>query len=593
MNTNDNLMPNNISSIITNFSNLVRNFSIKDTEWQMQKEDYEKRITELEGEVKAHENINIDLLKRIRMLEYALNLERQKNQGTNTQSNPEPPNENNMFNDLGPQNLIKEEDLQFLQEKSNRPSLLSMLQSIGIDDNLAKNLFEDFELNKTELDAMIKRNLDEKLNQIGMDTFQDAVNQAENKNKGLREFSFQASKDSNSLGNNDLNNALMNQQQNKTNEALEKNYKFSLNEFIELRSHFDEVRKLTYLKEINSLISVSEDCLIKVWSLNNIFYLSQNGDLEPYLTLRGHTGPLYCTEHGLPNSNLIYTGGNEGLIQIWTIPKQDEINQYGESENLFNMNVGFFQKKATGEQDEIIWDLKHHPSKNLLVSLSSDETINLWNTATVEEYVDAFSSVKYVDKWLSNSYKKKPEKGNINAPNECIPTVCEFLNSDNNKLIIGFNDAYVSMMDIEKGSFISSINTYNEKMTLNRNISKINYQPDCFACASALPLVYAGFEDNTIKVMDLRMKSDIITNVVNAHSDAVTSLNLFEDIYLFSISHDTTIKMWDLRKFIEPINTTVGSQKKWDEAMWDSLLIKDTLTLCVACADCTVKLYKL
>ena len=96
-------------------------------------------------------------------------------------------------------------------------------------------------------------------------------------------------------------------------------------------------------------------------------YLSQNGDLEPYLTLRGHTGPLYCTEHGLPNSNLIYTGGNEGLIQIWAIPKPDEVSQYGESDNLFNMNVGFFQKKSMGDPDEIIWDLKHHPKENLLI----------------------------------------------------------------------------------------------------------------------------------------------------------------------------------------------------------------------------------
>ena len=38
---------------------------------------------------------------------------------------------------------------------------------------------------------------------------------------------------------------------------------------------------------------------------------------------------------------------------------------------------------------------------------------------------------------------------------------------------------------------------------------------------------------------------------------------------------------------------TVGSQKKWDESMWDSLLIENSMTLCVACADSTIKLYKL
>ena len=33
---------------------------MKETSWHIQKEEYEKRISELEGEVKAHENINID-----------------------------------------------------------------------------------------------------------------------------------------------------------------------------------------------------------------------------------------------------------------------------------------------------------------------------------------------------------------------------------------------------------------------------------------------------------------------------------------------------------------------------------------------------
>ena len=156
MNSNDNLMPTNISQIITNFSNLVRNFSIKDTEWQIQKEEYEKRISELEGEIKAHENINIDLLKRIRMLEFALAQERKKNNPNESDNNNINTNED-LIKDLPQQNLIKEEDLQFLRDHSNRPSLLNVLQSIGIDENLAKNLFTDFELNRSELEAMIKK----------------------------------------------------------------------------------------------------------------------------------------------------------------------------------------------------------------------------------------------------------------------------------------------------------------------------------------------------------------------------------------------------------------------------------------------------
>ena len=142
------------------------------------------------------------------------------------------------------------------------------------------------------------------------------------------------------------------------------------------------------------------------------------------------------------------------------------------------------------------------------------------------------------------------------------------------------------------------------------------------AVCNNAPVVYTGFEDGTLKILDFRnvpMSSggystninnnvnrennqnnvggmygkDFVTDTLNIHGDAVTSLNIYKDLYLFSVSHDTTIKIWDLRKMNEPVNMTVGSQKKWDESMWDSLLIEKSMTLCVACADSTIKLYKL
>ena len=177
-------------------------------------------------------------------------------------------------------------------------------------------------------------------------------------------------------------------------------------------------------------------------------------------------------------------------------------------------------------------------------------------------------------------------------------------------------------MDINKNSFISNWNMINKNnnMAKNNNYNnRVLFQPNCFACCNNAPVVYTGFEDGTLKILDFRnvpMSSggyapnlnnmnnannsgggmyakDFVIDTINIHGDAVTSLNLYKDLYLFSISHDTTIKIWDVRKMNEPINMTVGSQKKWDESMWDSLLIEKNMTLCVACADSTIKLYKL
>ena len=620
MNSLDNSNPTNVNDIIKNFSNMVRSFAMKETEWQISKENYEKKIAQLEGELRAHENINIDLLKRIRMLEYELAKER-KDKNIEINSNED------LYKDLQYPNLIKEEDLKFLEETANKPSLLSILQSIGIDENLANNLFTDFELNKNELEAMIKKDIEDKLlksennnvnnmNEIQNDNKNTKYNNQNNINNNINKNY----KNVNNNAQNEINNNISNAQNIKAsniskNEEQNFNYSFNLSNSVELRYHFDEVRKLSYLENINSLVSVSEDCLIYVWSLDNISFNPSSENVEPYLHLRGHTGPLFCVEHG--KDNLIYTGGSEGLIQIFNILPESEITPYGSSDEVFNLSIGYFQNN--NENNEIYWELKHHPKENLLISLCSDGDITFWETTTIEEYISAFNKGKF--KWDKSTKSKKS-----NYLDEIsIPVCCEFLKQDNNKLIVGFNDATISLLDINKNNFITNWNMLDKnnniiKMNNNNYNNKVLYQPNCFACCNNSPVVYTGFEDGSLKILDFRnvpmsaggystninnnvnrdnnntnnvYGKDFVTDSMNIHGDAVTSLNIYKDLYLFSISHDTTIKIWDIRKMNEPINMTVGSQKKWDESMWDSLLIEKSMTLCVACADSTIKLYKL
>ena len=71
-----------------------------------------------------------------------------------------------------------------------------------------------------------------------------------------------------------------------------------------LKSHFDSVRGLQFLttysneggSQGHALVSASEDCTLKIWDaskFSNYKELSQVADgnlnLEPYITLRGHT----------------------------------------------------------------------------------------------------------------------------------------------------------------------------------------------------------------------------------------------------------------------------------------------------------------
>ena len=543
MNTNVNLYHTNENELIKNFSDMVQNFDKRKNNWKESKEIYEKKINDLLTKIKINEKINIDLIKRVKMLEYEIQCEKELKKNKL--------NKNEMiFKDSQYKNLIKENDFSYLDDSSNKSSIINILKTIGINERTANNLFIDFELNKPELETLIKKDIEKKF-----------------------------------CDNDDFINNIKE-------ESKEKNF-LKFNKFVELKSHFDEVRKLAYLENINSLISVSEDCLIKVWSLNNIMYNSQNEGINPYLNLRGHTGPLFCVANG--KDNIIYTGGNECLIRIWNILPQNEINSYDNND----LSLGYFQNN---EENEIYWDLKHHPKENILLSLSSYGNINIWETKSIEEFRQLFIQGKEL---LSKSSKSK-KSSYINDEN-AIPICCEFMKQDNNKLLIGFNDVTLSFLDINKNSFISHYNLFNNnyyKKTNNKNINRNNLQPNCLTIYNSIPCGFVGFEDNSIKLVDFRnnipstiinniFSKEIISDSIKAHNDGITSLNLYKDIYLFSTSHDMYVKLWDIRNLTEPIDSISTQQKKWDESIWHSLLIEKNMTLCVACADSSIKLYKL
>jgi WD40 repeat protein len=107
---------------------------------------------------------------------------------------------------------------------------------------------------------------------------------------------------------------------------------------------------------------------------------------------------------------------------------------------------------------------------------------------------------------------------------------------------------------MNKNSFTSNIKSYKN----DRTEKPINMQPNCIASSSSVPIIYTGCEDGSLKSIDLRsgknclIMLEYISNSVMAHTDAVTSINMFNDIYLFTTSHDTKIRLWDIRNLTAP-----------------------------------------
>ena len=158
----ENISQTNVASIMEYLNDSLRKVALKETEWLIQKNGYESKIIDLEAQVKAHENINIDLIRRIKMLEYGLNQERTKTNKIGLITNNLEIKQNNFLEMDDKRDLLKEDDIKRLKEKSVRPSLIKMLNDLGINENFANELFNDLEINKPDLDRMIKLNIEEK-----------------------------------------------------------------------------------------------------------------------------------------------------------------------------------------------------------------------------------------------------------------------------------------------------------------------------------------------------------------------------------------------------------------------------------------------
>jgi striatin 1/3/4 len=107
------------------------------------------------------------------------------------------------------------------------------------------------------------------------------------------------------------------------------------------------------------MASISEDCTVKLWSLKGIDqqYTESDGNLEPFITLRGHTGPLFSVAGGHQmHKKVIFTAGSEGVIRVWNLPAYNEVNQYGDTYDGKNYCIGQWMEP----NQEAFWDLRHH-----------------------------------------------------------------------------------------------------------------------------------------------------------------------------------------------------------------------------------------
>ncbi|XP_043536596.1 striatin-like isoform X1 [Chiloscyllium plagiosum] len=128
----------NIPGILHFLQHEWARFEIERTQWEVDRAELQAQISFLQGERKGQENLKKDLVRRIKMLEYALKQERAKHHklkyGTElNQGDMKPPNYDS---DEGNENEIQTTQNNQLTWKQGRQLLRQYLQEVGYTDTI-------------------------------------------------------------------------------------------------------------------------------------------------------------------------------------------------------------------------------------------------------------------------------------------------------------------------------------------------------------------------------------------------------------------------------------------------------------------------
>ncbi|KTG47372.1 hypothetical protein cypCar_00012391 [Cyprinus carpio] len=523
-------------------------FEMERAHWEVERAELQARIAFLQGERKGQENLKNDLVRRIKMLEYALKQERAKyhklkygtelNQGEMKMPSFESDTKDTEVSAI-PQNSQ-------LTWKQGRQLLRQYLQEVGYTDTIldvrSQRVRSLLGLSGSEQNGSVEtKNLEQILNggespakRKGQDmkssvfhwallfSFLFLVEPLPFTPGGVKPF-IMGSDDmlESVLGLGDLADLKVSNDEAEYSYDLPANkdaFRKTWNPKYTLRSHFDGVRALAFHPVEPVLVTVSEDHTLKLWNLQKTVPAKKSAsfDVEPIYTFRGHIGPvlsLAVTSSG----EQCFSGGIDSTIQWWNIPSSN-VDPY----DTYDPSV--LAGTLLGHSDAV-WGLAYSGIKNRLLSCSADGTIKLWNPQEKSPCLSTFNSDR----------------------NHGVPTSIDFNGCDPAHMVASYNTGDVVVYDLETS------------------------QP--------------------VLVFSAQGESSKPIHAMVAHLDAVTSLAIDPNgIYLMSGSHDSSIRLWNMDSKT-CVQEVTAHRKKSDEAIYDVAFHPSKAYIGSAGADALAKVF--
>uniref|UniRef100_A0A4W4DW28 Striatin N-terminal domain-containing protein n=1 Tax=Electrophorus electricus TaxID=8005 RepID=A0A4W4DW28_ELEEL len=610
-------------------------FEMERAHWEVERAELQARIAFLQGERKGQENLKNDLVRRIKMLEYALKQERAKyhklKYGTELNQG-----------EVKMPSFESDTDLPAVQNsqltwKQGRQLLRQYLQEVGYTDTIldvrSQRVRSLLGLSGSEQNGSVEtKNLDQILN--------GGESPAKRKGQDLKSMPVKLSVIvitwSHQVGNEGLASDLPDDPD--TEEAL-KEFDFLVNAEDgegagEARSSGDGTEWGECTRPLpeplpftsgggKSFIMGSDDVLESVLGLGDLadltvsndeadysYDLQANKDVfrktwNPKYTLRSHfDGVRALAFH--PVEPVLVTVSEDHTLKLWNLQKTVPA------------------KKSASFDVEPIYTFRGHtgPVLSLAVTASGeqcfsggiDSTIQWWNIpgSNVDPYdtydpsVLAGSFLGHTDAvWglaysgiknrllscsadgtikLWNPKEKSPCLCTFNAEREHgIPTSVDFNGCDPAYMVASYNTGNTVIYDLETSQSVVELSAQRENtLPAGNHINKVVSHP-------TLPITITAHEDRHIKFFD--NTSGKVIHAMVAHLDAVTSLAVDPNgIYLMSGSHDCSIRLWNLDSKT-CVQEVTAHRKKSDESIYDVAFHPSKAFIGSAGADALAKVF--
>ncbi|KAI9265949.1 WD40-repeat-containing domain protein [Sporodiniella umbellata] len=537
-----------------------RKFEREKNEWTIERAELKARIALLEGERRGIENSKLILMKRVKMLEYALRQERKMY----TKDEPSINEEN--IHKTAPSDILPQDDHSNKLREKSKELLTSCIEEINYLTSIPTKLPLTHALstdhvslsrvssakrapisNRNQKPAVQRQPTSkrapsapkediptpENVDEVAMMSnnklpdnkeisaeIQEKFHISEDKvlklmknaNKGTKENSLAGDIDSNQI-------------REATDSRSQKSQQKVWKNRTTIKGHLDSVRTVCFHPTEMMAASGSDDGTVKIWNLKRT--ASKDGkkgnfeEADPSITFRGHTN-IVTTVMISSEQNRVYSSSLDSTIRVWKLPPED-CGPFSPVDPSLNLAT------YVGHTDAI-WDLKLSSFSNILASASSDGTVKIWDTQSTGSL-------------LKSSWTFDGSSNESSSQQRVPPTSLDFCQFDSNKLVVSFSNAKIRIFDIETGRPITTLKGSDETYdnTTATQINRIVTHP-------TLPLIISAHEDHHIKVFDI--KSGECIQTLSGHLDAVTSLDVDPmGNTLVSGGHDSSIRTWNLNTF--------------------------------------------